>query len=168
VKGSGVREVQATAPDTAPAAPPGVYSLSRLRQSVPGGGQSMPSDVGRFLLWRGPSDDWLLSRQAAALFCLSAVSSLAIAPILLGWVHLARMSFWPRLPWEVLGIVGAIALVTLYFGMWVYWVRLDDSGKWTKRVWFLVLLLGPWYGSCAYCFAVYLPLVLRKRQMETR
>jgi hypothetical protein len=123
---------------------------------------------------RGPSkpwiksiDDWLVTCQAVNFFVVSAVCSLALTPILLGWVHLAEMSFWIRIPWAILTIIGPIGLVSVYFGMWLYWVRVDHSAVWAKRLWFVIPLLGPWYGNCLYCFFVYLPQVLRKTRART-
>jgi hypothetical protein len=117
--------------------------------------------------WIKYIDDWLVTRQAVNFFVVSAVCSLALTPILLGWVHLAEMSFWIRIPWAILTIIGPIGLVSVYFGMWLYWVRVDHSAVWAKRLWFVIPLLGPWYGNCLYCFFVYLPQVLRKTRART-
>ena len=116
--------------------------------------------------WDKFRDEWLTSRRALSFFLLGAVFALAEAPILFGWVHPAEMSFWRRLPWEIIGLLAPLGIVGVYFGMWLYWVRLDGSSRWAKRVWFLILLLGPWYGSCLYCFFVYFPQMLRQQRTE--
>lgn len=77
------------------------------------------------------------------------------------------MSFWTRLPWGILGVLGPIGLLFLWFGMWRYWVRVDDSNLWAKRAWFVVLLVGFWYGSVLYYLFAYLPQVIRRGKMET-
>ncbi len=112
-------------------------------------------------------DRWIIGHQGVLLFTLSALCSLALTPIFLGWIHPARMSYSLRIFWAALEILGPIGLVLIYFGMWLYWVRLDGSRVWTKRAWFVILLVGPWYGSCLYCFFVYLPQVLaREKKVE--
>jgi hypothetical protein len=73
------------------------------------------------------------------------------------------MTFLQRLPWGILGVVGPIGLFFLWLGMWRYWVRLDSSRVWVKRIWFPVLLFGFWWGSVLYFFSIYLPQTLRRR-----
>jgi hypothetical protein len=43
--------------------------------------------------------------------------------------------------------------------MWIYWVKVDRSGHARKRLWFVVMLAGAWYGSCLYFYFAYLPQV---------
>src|ERR1700749_946633 len=52
-----------------------------------------------------------------------------------------------RLPLTTAAILGCLGLIFLWLGMWWYWVRLDDSGRWSKRFWFIVLLAG--FGTAA-------------------
>ena len=118
------------------------------------------------MIWTWFKDEWLITRQAAKLFFLSTLLVLALIPVSLGKIHTNTMSFWVRLPWGILGILGPIALFFLWFGMWRYWVRIDRSGRWAKRAWFVVLLVGFWWGSCLYCLFVYLPRVLRRARVE--
>lgn len=106
-------------------------------------------------------DDWLVSRLAVKVFFISAVLVIAMTPIFVG-VDTTNMTFWHRLPWGILGIIGPIGIVSIWLGMWRYWLRLDTSPKGVKRVWFLVLLIGFWWGSCAYYFLAYLPQVMRR------
>jgi hypothetical protein len=84
----------------------------------------------------------------------------------MGRIDTTKMSFWMRLPWGLMGIVGPIGLFFLLLGMWRYWMRLDDSGPAAKRFWFFVLLVGFWYGSVLYFYSVYLPQVFRKSNSE--
>ena len=118
------------------------------------------------MIWTWFKDEWLITRQAAKLFVVSTLLVLAMTPIFLGNVDTQRTSFWGRLPWGILGVLGPIALFFLWFGMWRYWVRIDRSGLWAKRMWFVVLLVGFWWGSCLYCFFVYLPQVFRRARAE--
>ena len=109
------------------------------------------------------NDEWLLTRRAVKLFLAAAIILVVSTPLLWGLVDVKRMSFWTRLPWGCIGLLCPVALIFLWAGMWRYWIRLDDSTTWTKRVWFVVLLVGFWYGSFAYYFLVYRPQVLRRK-----
>ena len=120
------------------------------------------NQIGPFALWTSFTDDWLVSRQAVRLFLISAVLVLLLTPTFFGWVDTSKMALFQRLPWGVLGIVGSIGLLFLWFGMWRYWLRLDHSSVWNKRLWFIVLLFGFWWGSCLYFFFSYLPGVARR------
>ena len=110
-------------------------------------------------------NDWLISRLSTALFFVSAVLVIAMTPVFLG-LDTTKMTFWQRLPWGILGIVGPLGIIFLWLGMWRYWVRLDNSKVWIKRISFIVLLLGFWWGSCLYYFFAYLPQVIRRRRAE--
>jgi hypothetical protein len=116
--------------------------------------------------WFG-NNAWLTSRPAARIFFVGAISVVLTAPVVLGRVDTAQMAFWERLPWAIVGTVGTVAFLALWEGMWFYWVRVDDSPAWAKRIWFVLLLIGFWYGSFFYFFMVYLPQTSRRRRVET-
>ena len=124
----------------------------------------------RIGIWWVPNrlseDDWLTSSKIAKLFFVSSLLVIALTPVFSG-VDTSKMTFWHRLPWGLLGIVGPIALFFLWFGMWRYWLRLDNSRVWAKRVWFFILLIGFWWGSVLYYFFVYLPQIIRKTRTES-
>ena len=111
-------------------------------------------------------DHWLTSRLSVKLFFLSAILVIAITPVFLG-VDTTKMTFWQRLPWGILGIVGPFGMFFLWLGMWRYWVRIDKSRPRMKRIWFGVLLFGFWWGSVLYYFLAYFPQVNRRRRSET-
>jgi hypothetical protein len=110
-----------------------------------------------FLNWF--HDDWLVTRLAMRLFFLSTIIVLAVRLTLFGSVNPNQISFWSNLGWGLFGVVAPIAIFFLLFGMWRFWLRVDDSGRWAKRFWFFALLLGIWwwYALCLYCWIVYLP-----------
>jgi hypothetical protein len=116
--------------------------------------------------WKRMVDDWLTSSLVAKLFFASTILVLALFPVSQGWIDLARMSLWMRIVLTIFYMLATCALLFLWFGMWTYWVQLDDSKKYSKRLWFLVLLLGFWYGSCVYCYFVYLPQVIRRSRLR--
>lgn len=107
-------------------------------------------------------DDWLITARAAKLFLVCSVGLIAVTPIFLGWVDPNKMSAAGRISWEVLGIVGAVGTTLLWLGMWRYWLRIDRSRAILRRFWFVILLLGAFYGSCLYYYFVYLPKVVGK------
>jgi hypothetical protein len=121
-------------------------------------------NIGPSGLWNRFKDDWLITRQASSLFLASTILALALTPAFLGTGVTANVPLWMRIPWGILGIVGPLAVCFLWLGMWRYWVRIDDSAAYAKRLWFVILLLGFWYGSCLYCYFVYLPQVMRTRR----
>jgi hypothetical protein len=67
---------------------------------------------------------------------------------------------------DVLGVCVAFGICYLYFGMWFYWVEFDDGSKTAKTLWFVVLLIGMWYGSLLYFLCVYLPGYRRMKDRE--
>jgi hypothetical protein len=118
------------------------------------------------MFWHWFKDDWLITRQAAKLFVIAAFLVLAVTPALLGRIDIKTMASSMRLAWNIVGALGSFALFFLWFGMWRFWVRVDNSRHWVKRVWFFVLLVGVWWGSCLYCFFIYLPQIHRPRKVE--
>ena len=79
-------------------------------------------DIGPLALFRRFRDDWLVTKQASWFFFLAALLTLALTPVFLGRVDTTRMSFWHRLPWALLGVIGPVAL----FFLWMGW---DDTGS---------------------------------------
>jgi hypothetical protein len=89
-----------------------------------------------------------------------AIASILIVPFTLLVAKFgdpSRMTAWKRIPLGLIFFVGPILILFLWLGMWLYWARVDASRVAVKRFWFVILLLGFWYGSAAYCLAVYLP-----------
>ena len=115
------------------------------------------------LRWVLFSDDWLRTRAAASLFLLSAVCVVLLYAVLHEFVNL---SYKAPFPWNTLGFLVPIGTLFLWIGMWRYWLRVDVSGAASKRVCFVVLLVGFWYGSFLYYFMRYLPDVFRRNRIE--
>jgi len=110
--------------------------------------------------------DWLVWGGGPFALLLSTIAILGVTAYLYSFpiMHvdlqrLATESAFVRYTSGIIGAVGAIGGALLYVAMWFYWARIDESSGWKKRIWFLVLLLGLWYGSCLYYFAVYRPQV---------
>jgi hypothetical protein len=111
-------------------------------------------------------DDLLSSRVYASLFLMSSILVVGLTFLVQSNVDPSKLSLWIRIPWTALAVFGTLGLFFLWIGMWWYWVRLDASSGLSKRVWFVVLLAGFWYGSILYYFSVYLPQVVRRRAVK--
>jgi len=112
-------------------------------------------------------DDWIVTRRAAKFFLVSTIL-VVVLTVLLGPLQTAKVTPLIRILGGILGITGALGTIFLWLGMWRYWSRIDNSNAWLKRFWFLVLLVGFWWGSCLYCWFAYLPQVFRGRIDSTR
>ena len=120
------------------------------------------------------SKDWLVWGGGPFALLLSTVAILGMTgylyafPVMhLDLQRLATESAPIRYTSAIVGAAGAIGGLLLYVTMWFYWARIDSSSVWKKRIWFLVLLLGLWYGSCLYYFTVYRPQVAAFRKGAT-
>ena len=107
-------------------------------------------------------DEWLVSAQALKLFLVAIPFGLALTPVFLGWIGVTNATDLARLFWGVVGVIGTIGLLFLWLGMWRYWMRLDTSKPAIKRLSFVVLFLGIWYGSMIYYFWIYRPQVISR------
>jgi hypothetical protein len=117
-------------------------------------------------------DEWLETRGASIFFGI-CVAALLAASIL---SYMARAGFTPYmfhggLYWvaeilvDALAAIGAFGEISLWLGMWRFWVRLDKSSSGMKKFWFFVLLFGIWYGAAVYYFAIYRPRISRVRNL---
>ena len=109
---------------------------------------------------------WLLRGSGPVAMLVSTIAILAITVYLysLAAMHIDAQRFrlapaYFQDATNFFGMIGAAGGCLLYFSMWFYWDRLDESKTSTKRWWFVVLLLGLCYGSCLYYFFVYRPQV---------
>jgi hypothetical protein len=108
------------------------------------------------------TDDWLRSKRAERYFIFCIVATLALtlyaytANYVLSSGDLHGYVYWAlEIAVDTLVALGVIGQITLWLDMWRYWVRLDNSNPGTKKIWFVVLLLGLWFGGIVYCLAVY-------------
>lgn len=111
-------------------------------------------------IWKHVSDDWLASRRANQLFAFFSIVIAAMTAFLLRGVG-------PNFPLNVGGVLAGIGVALVWSGMWHYWVQLDSSSRAARRIWFLVLLFGVWYGAILYYVCVYLPATRRDRKRAT-
>ncbi len=114
-------------------------------------------------------DEFIISKRSAVLFGVSTLLTAAVTAMLIamnqhGVNDTNGLPFRLRLPIGIIGMLGTVGTIHIFFGMWTYWARLDRSGKVSRRMWFVILLLGWWFASCLYYYAVYLPQVIRVRE----
>jgi hypothetical protein len=109
---------------------------------------------------------WLVWGGGPFVLLLSAIAVLVETAFVCGFqiahadlAKLVTVSIPIRVLFFVVEIVSTFAYLLLYFAMWFYWARVDGSRTSKKRIWFTVLLLGLWYGSCFYYFLVYRPQI---------
>ena len=114
--------------------------------------------------WKRLFDNWLLTSQAAKLLLASTILVLGMTPIFQGKVDPAGVSLGIRVFWTLFGVFGTLALLLLWLAMWRYWAIFNKSRSYEKWLWFLVMLIGFWYGSCLYCYVVYLPQIVQQRK----
>lgn len=109
-------------------------------------------------------EDRLASRGYAALFIICFILIVCLTLVVRSPIDFSKLPLWMRLPLALVTVSGIVGFSFMWVGMWWYWARLDDSGRWWKRFWFVVLLAGFWYGSIPYFLFVYLPQVFRRRE----
>jgi hypothetical protein len=118
-----------------------------------------------FLSW--VKDDWLVSETARRTFFLSTILTFVLTLIIVT-MSLAKVEnmnhrpFPERLAITLLAMAGTVGWFHIWLGMWRYWVRLDKSSPFVRRVWFMLLLLGWSWASSFYYFLVYVPQVRSK------
>ncbi len=118
-----------------------------------------------FGFWNDARDQWLTTVRAAKLFFVATLLIPIVTLQMFGLVNPLGMPIWTRVPWSILSMAGTVALFFIWFGMWRYWMKRDYSGRSSKAVWFAVMLLGFWFGSCVYYYCAYLPQVTRNRDL---
>jgi hypothetical protein len=62
---------------------------------------------------------------------------------------------------SIAGAAAAFGSFVLVVGMWSFWITSDASPPWSRRLWFLVLLVGLHYGALSYFAGVYIPRMYR-------
>jgi hypothetical protein len=107
--------------------------------------------------WDRVSASWLMSRNAARLFGASAMV-LTVATILL--LSDVQQGSGPlsSLFWAIVGVSASLGAFFLWTGMLRFWRLWDTSSRAARRVWFVVLLIGVFYGAILYYALVYLRL----------
>jgi hypothetical protein len=109
-----------------------------------------------FAIFKRVGSDWLVSRMAFFLFAASTVLIAVVTLVLLGIPKISGTTASGNIIGGVLGVAGALSVFFLWAGMWHYWLRVDTSRPATKRLWFIVLLAGFWYGAIMYFLLKYL------------
>jgi hypothetical protein len=106
--------------------------------------------------WKRVSDEWIGSMAARLLFG-AAAALIVIMTVSLHWAIPQNPGPFAKLGFGLGGILGGLSVFFLWSGMWRYWIRRDSSSRFVRRIWFVILLVGFWYGAVAYYLCVYLP-----------
>jgi hypothetical protein len=112
--------------------------------------------------WKRISEDWLQSRTASVLFALSAGMIVGMTGVWFGYVHVSETAPIQNIFLGVAGALSALSIFFLWGGMWSFWLRCDTSRRTVRRLTFLLLAIGIWYGAILYYLLIYLPGI-RKR-----
>lgn len=119
-------------------------------------------------LFKRNGNSWLASKAAAILFAVSSLFAIGLSPVLWGTINIPEHAgALENVGWGLLGIVGTLGTFFIWGGMWAYWTQCDMSRPRIKRVWFLVLLVGFWYGAILYYLLKYLPNELGRKPVRT-
>jgi hypothetical protein len=108
-----------------------------------------------FALLKRVSNEWLIGRVASILFGLSGFLTLAVTLLWIGVLRVSDTNLWEDVLLGIFGAGGVLGAFFIWAGMWQYWVRIDESSASIKRIWFIVLLFGIWYGGIIYYLVQY-------------
>jgi hypothetical protein len=108
-------------------------------------------------IWKWISEDWLLSRAASVMFALAAGIILGMNCVWFGYIHVSETGAIQNVFLGVAGSLCALSIFFLWGGMWSYWLRCDTSRRIVRRVTFVLLVVGIWYGAIFYYLVIYLP-----------
>ena len=106
-------------------------------------------------VWKWLPDRAVVSLTSAILFGLAS-SIIVVVTVITAEVNRRDDVFLHKD--AILALAGALAALSVVFlwgGMWTYWVDWDTSPTATKRLWFVIMVCGVWYGAIAYFLAVY-------------
>jgi len=114
-----------------------------------------------FPFTRSFSDRWLVTRKGMNWFLACVIAAALTTPIAFGILRPSAIVE----PWGfligLLAVPGAVCTLFLWFGMWAFWTRLDNSSRRARNISFFVLFFGVWFGAILYFFYSYRPQVNR-------
>jgi hypothetical protein len=108
-------------------------------------------------IWRRISGEWLVSRMASALFAACCVLIAVMTAVLYRDDQLQDIGSIASVLLGVGGMACSVGIFFLWGGMWRYWMTGKPSNRAARRLWFLLLIVGVWYGAILYYVFVYLP-----------
>jgi hypothetical protein len=106
-------------------------------------------------LWNRIGDRWLVSRSASNMFGAAAIL-IVVVTALLAFNMAQDTGLLSEVFWAVAGVLSGLGAFFIWSGMWRFWSRLDQSSRFARRVWFVTLLIGLWYGAVLYFVLVYM------------
>jgi hypothetical protein len=125
--------------------------------------------------WRYLKDDWFYTKLAAFLFATSAtivVIVVALDEFLHGaFGNPSSYSTSEEVTYTTVLMLWAISNLIIIVGMFRFWVACDKSRPITRRIWFVIMVVGfvrLGVGAAVYCFVVYLPRITKRLARRTR
>jgi len=119
----------------------------------------------RSLIWDRIGNEWLVGKTASILFGISAIIIIAMTPIWFGLMVIPDATWWGDLLLAIFGVISTIGGFFLWLGMWRHWAKCNQSKPIIKRLWFLILIFGLWYGAIAYYILAYLNSVRQRKHL---
>jgi hypothetical protein len=112
--------------------------------------------------------DWpriLFRRTTAILLGIAAVFSVGAVALIHSNINPNAISPLQNALVGIWGAIGALGFLALLVCMGFFWLKCDDSSRLNRTIWFLILLLGFFYGTpVAYYAIVYLPQALKRNR----
>lgn len=108
-------------------------------------------------LWKRVDDQWIVGKPARLLLGVAAALILVVTGVLCYLPLPENPTIITRILFGIIGVSGSLSIFFLWSGMWRYWIRYDHSARFTRRIWFVILLVGFCYGAIIYYLCVYLP-----------
>jgi hypothetical protein len=119
-------------------------------------------------IWKHISDEWLVSRNASALFAVSSVLILGMTAASYNYFPTQNTGMFIADFWCAAVILCAAGIPFLWGGMWRYWMIGGASNGSARRIWFFFLAFGLWYGAVFYYVFVYLPATHGRRKVNLK
>jgi hypothetical protein len=117
-------------------------------------------------IWKRLDDGWLMSKNASVLFALSALVIIGMTIVLSSNIDFQNLGLLSNILGGMGGVLAALSIFFLWGGMWRYWIRCDFSPTSSRRFWFMVLLVGMWFGAIVYYAFVYVRQIRLPRSTQ--
>jgi hypothetical protein len=121
--------------------------------------------LSRSFVWKWLGNEWFVTEKASVLFAISSLLTLLLTVVLyIGVPSPSTLSTVSNILYGVVGFVCPLAMFFLWGGMLRYWTTGEPSNRAARRFWFIVLILGMFYGATLYYAFVYMPTVRRRNR----
>jgi hypothetical protein len=119
-------------------------------------------------IWRRIDDEWIVSKSASLFFALSVFFIVGMTVVIFANIESRTLGSMGNTLLGIGGVSAALGVFFLWGGMWRHWIRYNFSSLAARRIWFLALVVGVWYGAILYYALVYLPSTRGSQVTPTR